>query len=224
MKIPMRKIKYILLDLDGTLLDKYFDDYFWLHLVPEKYAEKHDMSFGAASEYLFNTYKSHEGTLNWTDLDFWSLELKLDIPALKEQVRHLIDVHPHVEDFLKLMRLEGRHIHLLTNAHYKSVGLKFRKTGIGKYFDSVITSNEIGHPKEDLAFWRKAQKTIKFRKDNALFVDDTEAVLKTAREFGLKYVLFKGRASSKEEPKHSKEFPYIRDFNDLMPGGAMAED
>ncbi len=27
-------IKYVLLDMDGTLLDKYFDDYFWEHLVP----------------------------------------------------------------------------------------------------------------------------------------------------------------------------------------------
>ena len=35
-KIPLNEIKYVLLDMDGTLLDKYFDDYFWEHLVPEK--------------------------------------------------------------------------------------------------------------------------------------------------------------------------------------------
>jgi putative hydrolase of the HAD superfamily len=40
-EIPLHEIDYVLLDLDGTLLDKYFDDYFWLHLVPEKYAERH---------------------------------------------------------------------------------------------------------------------------------------------------------------------------------------
>ena len=34
-------ITHVLLDMDGTLLDKYFDDYFWEHLVPEKYADKH---------------------------------------------------------------------------------------------------------------------------------------------------------------------------------------
>ena len=31
--IPLKDIKYVLLDMDGTLLDKYFDDYFWEHLV-----------------------------------------------------------------------------------------------------------------------------------------------------------------------------------------------
>ena len=82
--ILLKDIKYVLLDMDGTLLDKYFDDYFWEHLVPEKYAEKHNISFGRAKEELLTKYNAHEGTLNWTDIDFWSSELRLDIPALKK--------------------------------------------------------------------------------------------------------------------------------------------
>lgn len=214
--IPLDEIDYILLDLDGTLLDKHFDDHFWGHLVPERYAARHGMTIEEAKEHLYATYRHHEGTLKWTDIDFWSRDLDLDIPALKEQLRHLIDVHPHAEDFLKEMRRRGKHIHLLTNAHYKSVNLKFRKTGIGKYFDSVLTSNELGHPKEDIAFWRKAEEMLGFSKERSLFVDDTEDILRTAREYGIRYVLFKGRASSREEPRHSKTFPYIRDFNDLL--------
>lgn len=215
-EIPLDRVEYVLLDLDGTLLDKYFDDYFWLHLVPEKYAEKHDMTFGRAREYLLSTYKGHEGTLKWTDLDFWSRELDLDIPALKEQLRHLIEVHPHAEDFLKEMRRRKKRIYLFTNAHYKSVNLKFKKTGIGRYFDAVITSNEIGSPKEDLAFWEKAQERIGFEREKTLFVDDTEEILYTARDFGIRYLLFKGRASSKEEPRSSAEFLSITDFNELL--------
>jgi FMN phosphatase YigB (HAD superfamily) len=107
-KIPLKDIKFVLLDMDGTLLDRYFDDYFWEHLVPEKYAEKNNITFGKAKEELMKKYKVHEGTLNWTDLDFWSKELSLDIPALKEQIRHLIEVHPHVEDFLKMLKKQGK--------------------------------------------------------------------------------------------------------------------
>jgi len=215
-KIPLNEIKYILLDMDGTLLDLYFDDYFWGHLVPEKYAEKHDMSFGAAKEYLYETYKSHEKTLNWCDIDFWSRELKLDIPALKEQIRHLIEVHPHVIDFLKLMRKQKKKIYLLTNAHFKTVKIKFKKTKIGEYFDDVLCSFNVGHPKEDLEFWHKAQKKLKFDKENSLFIDDTEDVLKTAKEYGIKYLLFKAAASSKLEPKKTEEFMTIHDFRELM--------
>jgi HAD superfamily hydrolase (TIGR01509 family) len=215
-KIPLDEIKYILLDMDGTLLDLYFDDYFWGHLVPEKYAEKHNMTFGAAKEYLFSTYKSHEKTLNWCDIDFWSKELHLDIPALKEQIRHLIEVHPHVIDFLKMMKRHRKKIFLLTNAHLKTVKIKFNKTQIGKYFDGVLCSFNVGYPKEYIEFWRRAEKRLKFDKTQSLFIDDTEDVLKTARDYGIKYLIFKAMASSKSEPKKTDVFPTIHDFRELM--------
>lgn len=215
-RIPLKDIKFILLDMDGTLLDLYFDDYFWAHLVPEKYAEKHDMSFGAAKEFLYKTYKSHERTLNWCDIDFWSKELHLDIPALKEQIRHLIEVHPHVIDFLKMMREQKKKIFLLTNAHSKTVKIKFKKTEIGKYFDSVLCSFDVGYPKEYVEFWHKAAEKLGFDKEHSLFIDDTEEVLITAREYGIKHLLFKATANSKTAPKESKEFTTISDFRDLM--------
>lgn len=215
-QIPLDDIQFVLLDMDGTLLDLYFDDYFWGHLVPEKYAERHDMTFGAAKDYLYKTYKSHEKTLNWCDIDFWSKELKLDIPALKEQIRHLIEVHPHVIDFLKLMKKQKKKIFLLTNAHYKTVKIKFKKTQIGEYFDDILCSFNVGYPKEYIEFWEGAQKKLKFDKEHSLFIDDTEDVMRTAREFGIKYLLFKTYASPKLEVKKSKEFLTIRDFRELM--------
>ncbi|MEK6584147.1 MAG: HAD family hydrolase, partial [Nitrospirota bacterium] len=131
-------IDTVLLDMDGTLLDKYFDDYFWERFLPEQYAKKYNVATNEAKQQLLSRYKKEEKTLAWTDLDFWSKEFDLDIPALKEQVHHLIAVHPHVEDFLKFLRTKGKRIYLVTNAHYKTLDLKLRKTEIGKYFDSVV--------------------------------------------------------------------------------------
>ncbi len=215
-KIPLNEIKYVLLDMDGTLLDKYFDDYFWEHLVPEKYSEKHGISFGRAKEELFKKYKHHEGTLNWTDIDFWSRELNLDIPALKEQIRHMIEVHPHVEDFLRTLRKQKKRVFLVTNAHYKVLDLKFKKTELGKYFDAAVTSFEMGFPKERIEFWQKAERRLGFDKEKTLFIDDTEEILKTAREYGIRYILHKAKANSKIKPKLSKEFMHIFDFRELM--------
>ncbi len=214
--IPLKDIKFILLDMDGTLLDLYFDDYFWGHLVPEKYADKHDITFGAAKDLLYKTYKSHEKTLNWTDIDFWSKELHLDIPVLTEQIRHLIEVHPHVIDFLKMLKKQRKKVFLVTNAHYKTVKIKLKKTEIGKYFDSVLCSCDVGYPKESIEFWYKAEKRLRFDKEQALFIDDTEDVLKTARDYGIRYLLFKARANSKLKLKQSKEFLTITDFRELM--------
>jgi putative hydrolase of the HAD superfamily len=88
------KIDTVLLDMDGTLLDRYFDDHFWLEHVPGEYARLRGMALEDAKKELFEKYRSQEGTLNWTDLDYWSERLGLDIPTLKRQVDHLIAVHP----------------------------------------------------------------------------------------------------------------------------------
>jgi putative hydrolase of the HAD superfamily len=202
--------------MDGTLLDKYFDDYFWEHLVPEKYAEIHNITFGRAKEELMKKYKVHEGTLNWTDLDFWSNQLNIDIPAMKEQVKHLIEVHPHVENFLRMLGKEKKKVFLVTNAHYKSIDLKFKKTLIGKYFDAVLTSFDAGYPKEDIKFWEAAEKRLGFDKGKTLFIDDTEEILKTAKKFGIKYILYKARANSKVKPGRSNDFMHIIDFDELL--------
>jgi len=215
-KIPLKDIKFVLLDMDGTLLDRYFDDYFWEHLVPEKYAEKNNITFGKAKEELMKKYKVHEGTLNWTDLDFWSKELSLDIPALKEQIRHLIEVHPHVEDFLKMLKKQGKKVFLVTNAHYKAIDLKLKRTRIGKYFDSVLSSFDAGYPKENIKFWKEAEKRLGFDKYKTLFIDDTEEILKTAKKYGIRYIIYKERANSRVKSKKSDEFLHILDFNELI--------
>jgi putative hydrolase of the HAD superfamily len=214
--IPLKDIKFVLLDMDGTLLDLYFDDYFWGHLVPEKYAAKQNITFGAAKDYLFNFYISHEKTLNWTDIDFWSRELHLDIQALTEQIKHLVEVHPHVIDFLGMLKRHRKKVFLATNAHYKVMHIKFKKTQIGKYFDSVLCSFDVGYPKESIEFWQRAEKILRFEKDKTLFIDDTEDVLKAAKAYGIKYLLFKTVANSKSKPKVSDEFPVISDFRELM--------
>jgi len=214
--IPLRDIRYVLLDMDGTLLDKYFDDYFWEHLLPGKLAEKKNVTFGRAKDELLAKYKTHEGTLNWTDIDFWSKEVDIDIPALKEQIRHLIEVHPHVEAFLKMLRRHRKKVYLVTNAHYKVLDIKLKKTELGGYFHAAVTSFEIGYPKEMIEFWEKAGKQLGFEKEKTLFIDDTVAVLKTAARYGIKYILHKTYASSKAKKGTPEDFPAIEDFRELM--------
>ncbi|MCC7202087.1 MAG: HAD-IA family hydrolase [Nitrospirae bacterium] len=209
-------IDTVLLDMDGTLLDRYFDDYFWEHFLPEKYAEKYNVPISEARQQLLARYKKEEKTLAWTDIDFWSKEFDLDIPALKEQVHHLIAVHPHAEEFLGFLRSMKKRIHLVTNAHYKTLDLKLRKTEIGKYFDSVVCAFDIGLPKEDTAFWPKLKQLIGFDKETTMLVDDNENVLFSARDYGMGCLIFKARPSSRLGIRSSDHFTGIADFDELI--------
>jgi len=216
MGFPWDDITWVLLDMDGTLLDKHFDDYFWETLVPEEYARRQGMDLALARDLVFARYQREEGTLNWTDIDFWSRELDLDIPALKEGIRHLIEVHPDTEDFLKFLKLKEKRVALVTNAHYKTLTLKMNHTGLLGYFDEVVSSFDLGVPKEETRFWETLHDRLHFDPSQALLVDDNADALAAARNFGIKYPYFKAKSSSRLGPETHPDFPCIESFHELM--------
>ena len=179
--IAWEKVYTVLLDMDGTLLDLHYDNHFWLEHVPRRYAEKNALTLEAAKSELMARYKKAEGTLDWYCVDYWTRELGLDIPQLKEEVDHLIAVHPHVLDFLHAVRAAGRRLVLVTNAHGKAIEIKFRRTRLGHHFDAVVCSHDLGIPKENVDFWKKMQRVQPFAKEAALLVDDSLPVLRAAR-------------------------------------------
>jgi 5'-nucleotidase len=217
MLLDWTQIDTVLLDMDGTLLDRHFDDHFWLEHVPKRYAQKNAIALETAKEQLYRLFRSQENTLNWTDLNYWSDQLGLDIPVLKEEVDHLIAVHPFVTEFLLFLRQHGKGIHLVTNAHGKTLDLKMRRTRIGPYFDGIISAHDLGLPKEDPAFWGKLQQQVPFDPERTMLGEDSETNLETARLFSIRYLIHVGRFSSQAEPAVSESFASIRFFSELLP-------
>jgi putative hydrolase of the HAD superfamily len=215
------EIDLVMLDMDGTLLDRYFDDYFWEHFVPEIYAGKNDLTPTEARERLLALYQAREGTLAWTNLDYWSEQLGLDIPALKIQVDHLINIHPYVLVFLKFCRAAGKIIWLVTNAHGKTLEIKMAKTALRDHFDRIICAEEVGLAKEESGFWTKLRDQFPYRPERTLLADDNEKVLASAEEGGIAKLVYVAKPSSRELAKPSGRFKSIIYFNELMPG--MAE-
>jgi HAD superfamily hydrolase (TIGR01509 family) len=215
MAFPWHDITWVFLDMDGTLLDKHFDDYFWETLVPEEYARRQGMDLALARDLIFARYQREEGTLNWTDIDFWSRELDLDIPALKEGIRHLIEVHPDTEEFLNFLRLKKKRVALVTNAHYKTLSLKMNHTGLLGYFEAVVSSFDLGTPKEEVRFWEMLHDRLHFNPEQVLLVDDNAEALAAARTFGIKYTYFKAKSSSQIGPANHPDFPSIASFREL---------
>ncbi|MDW7773288.1 MAG: HAD hydrolase-like protein [Desulfobulbaceae bacterium] len=209
-------IDTVLLDMDGTLLDKHFDDYFWEQYVPEHFSLKHDLTVEDAKKELLERYRQVENTLDWTDLDYWSAELGLDIPELKIRINHLIDVHPYVPGFLRFCRERGKKVYLVTNAHSKTLTIKLEKTHISHLFDRIICAGEIGLAKEDLRFWMGLEKVLGFDRKRTLLADDTEKVLRSAEQYGIGLLIFVARSSSRKPVCYSRRYPSIHYFKELM--------
>ena len=219
--VQWQDVDTILLDMDGTLLDLYYDDYFWQQYVPEQYAVKHGLSVVEAKSLLEPKFKAHEGTLAWYCVDFWSQQLGLNIPRLKQDCCHLIAIHPGVEIFLNEVGGGEKRLLMVTNAHTKVIDLKFKKTGIDKYFDVIVSSHELGFPKEDVLFWEQLVRQEVFDPYRTLFIDDSLPILHTAKIFGIRHLLTIKQPSSQGLQRMNQDFPVLDSFLDILPSRAQ---
>lgn len=216
--LPWQDIETVFLDMDGTLLDLHFDNHFWLEHVPLRYAEKHDLSLESAKQQLYPRFRAVEGTIDWYCIDYWTRELGLDIGALKRELEHLIQVHPHVAELLQALNDSGRRIALLTNAHEKVMELKMESTGLARHFDHLICSHRFRIPKEDPRFWPKLAEQDPFKAETTLFVDDSLPVLHSAQAFGIRFLRAVSAPDTRSPPRQTGEFVAIETFDELVQG------
>ncbi len=210
-----QQIDTVLLDMDGTLLDLHYDNYFWLHHLPGRYAEHHGLSAEQAQSELNKSFISLRGTLNWYCLDYWSELTGLDILALKREVQDKIGFRPHVQDFLQQLSLRGKRSVIVTNAHRAGMDLKLARTGLAEQVDRIISSHDYREPKESQAFWQHLQQDEPFDPQRTLLIDDNISVLQAASDWGIAHLLTVLQPDSQQPPQQNSPFPGIHHFNEL---------
>lgn len=216
--IDWKQIDTVLLDMDGTLLDLHFDNYFWQEFVPHKYAELHGLSIDTAKQQLKPQFKSMEGQLEWYCLDYWSKALQLDIVGLKADIAHRIAILPHADAFLERLAASPRKVFLVTNAHRDSLALKMDKAPLQHFFDGIISSHDLGLPKEHPEFWQSLHKKQPFDKHTTVLIDDSLSVLRSARNYGIDHLVSISKPDSQLPSRNIEDFIAIEDFRSLMAG------
>lgn len=212
------EIDTVLVDMDGTLLDLAFDNYFWLELVPSRYAALRGLDPAAASEEITGRYARVLGQLEWYCVEHWASELGLDIAALKWRHRHLIDYLPGAAGFLDDVRASGRPLRIVTNAHPRTIEVKAAQTGIDRRVDHVVSSHSFDAPKESGDFWARLAASQPFDPARTLFVEDSLAVLTAARAFGIRHTIAIRRPDSGQPARTITDFPSVDGIADLIRG------
>ncbi|MGJ8692014.1 MAG: GMP/IMP nucleotidase [Thalassotalea sp.] len=215
--LDWQEIETVLLDMDGTILDLHFDNHFWLEHLPKRYSENTQIPLAEAKAELASYYHEVAGTIKWYCLDYWAEKTKLPITELKKEVQHLISLRADAVDFLIALKKANKDIVLVTNAHPDSLSLKIERTQLDQYFDTLYSTHQFGVTKEYQLLWQKLQSQHGFSLKNTLFIDDSEAILQSAKTFGFKYLLGVANPDSKKAQNPITEFCAITDFRSLIP-------
>jgi HAD superfamily hydrolase (TIGR01509 family) len=214
-------IDTVLLDMDGTLLDLHFDNYFWTQHLPTAYSRKHELRQTISIDQLQDKLNIKPGTLDWYSLDHWSEQLKMDIPTLKQELAHMITLRPFALEFLEQLQRGPCDVVMVTNAHRKALDIKMDNVDIRHCFDAMVISHELDAPKEEQEFWHKLQSIHPFDPARTLLIDDTENVLHSARQYGIAHLLTLLQPDSQRQIRVDTHFPGIHHFDEIMPGAPI---
>lgn len=214
--MALERCETLMLDMDGTILDLAYDTYVWKDLVPRRYAAANNMTFEEAREFLFDKYRSMQGDLEWYCLDHWNDRLGIDVVKIHHDVTYRIGYLPGALEFLREMHERDTRVLLVTNSHQDTLDLKDAVTGLADYFDGIYSSHTYGHAKESQAFWHALQDDVDFEVETTLFIDDSQPVLRSARDYGVKMLVTVNRPDTSEPVKSGSEFRGVEGVGDLL--------
>lgn len=215
--LPWDEIDTVLLDMDGTLLDLRFDNWFWQELVPEIWARDHGMSVAAALGALAPRFEATRGSLEWYCIDHWSRELSIDIRAIKRGVQEQVAYIPGAEAFLADLKRLGKRRVLVTNAHPETLAIKDEHVDLVGHLDEVYSTHPFGVPKEHAAFWPRLRARTHFDPARTLFVDDSLPVLAAARDYGIRHLRAIRQPDLGRPPRDTADFPGVDSVAQLIP-------
>jgi len=210
------RIDTVLLDMDGTLLDLRFDNWFWQDLIPEHYARVHGLTVERARDILGPKFVASIGTLDWYCVDHWSRELGLDVTGIKRNVREQVQFLPGAAGFLTMLKGKGKRAVLLTNAHPATLAIKNAHVDLLQYLDVCYSTHPFGVPKEHPDFWARFQAVEPFDRERTLFIDDSLPVLQAAATFGIRELRAVRHPDSGRGPKATGGFIAIDGVGQLI--------
>ena len=208
-------VDHLVFDMDGTLLDLYFDDLVWNEHLPRRYAAKAGLSQDDARRTIRAAIEQTRGRLDFYCLDHWSRYFGVDVHEVEQDLARFVNVRPGANDFLDWAGKAGLERILATNAHPRSLARKLRITGIERDFEHIVSSHELGFAKEQAGFWHALAERTGLEPARTVFIDDNPLVLESAAAFGIRHLYGVARPNSRNPDIALEGYPCLKSFREL---------
>lgn len=199
--MAFKKYTWILLDLDDTLFDYAQTEYHSLKLLCEEFFGKFNddlhKSYSAINRGYWNDFQN--GKINIDDVktgrfkDFSAVNfptVKIDPKKLSERfvdfLSESIFMLDGAKDFLDFLLQHNFKISAITNGIQRNQLSRVKLSGLDKYFEALIISEEVGHAKPKVEYFDFAKKKIGFVNEATLIVgDNIESDIRGGHNYGI---------------------------------------
>ncbi|MCL5784619.1 MAG: HAD-IA family hydrolase [Patescibacteria group bacterium] len=192
--------KAVLFDIDGTLLDA------WNFIFD---AVKHTVSEHGQP---YPSVKLIRKALGKPLLEFYTIALPAADPEMLAKTHHqfqqqnfsLIKLFPKAKSTLKRIKDKGFLLAAVSNRSRGSLIRSLKLTGIFKYFDVIVSAEDVVNPKPHQEHLLTALKHLKVKPMNAFIIGDTDKDILAGKNAGVKTIGvtygFLGEEIKKYEP------------------------
>jgi pyrophosphatase PpaX len=176
--------KAVLLDLDGVLVDSY---HYWFKLFNQT------LRYFGYPRISRAVFKRHWGQSTEDDIRIFMPEQTLE-EVRKYFTRHItkyakhMKANPRAARVLRKLKQKGFLLGCVTNSHKRITKMELKAAKLKKYFDSVVTADDVKRPKPAPDMLIKACHKLGVPKKQAVFIGDTRTDLAAGKKAGCKVI------------------------------------
>lgn len=149
--INPKKVRVVSFDLDGTLIDKNFDDLLWFYEIPRLLSEEKKIGFEEARRYVSVEYdRVGDGDMRWYDVAYWfkHFGLRTDYKEVIHNLSSKIRLFSESVDVIKELNKKYQLV-IISNANRIFLQLKIKACNLEKYFSRIFSvTSDFGQVKK----------------------------------------------------------------------------
>ena len=170
----------LLFDLDGTLVNTEKFDSKLLRNILKKYG------LNTSKEFIGYNLEEYLSTVT----NDKNLQKKIKLEYMSKYELMLKDIQIEVNsELIKYLKMGISPLVALVTANNKNLtGQILNKTGLSKYFEIIITCEDVKHQKPHPEPYLKAMKELNVSPENCIVFEDSEIGIKSAQSAGIKSV------------------------------------
>lgn len=217
--------KIISFDLDGTLVNRDFDDAVWYEEIPRLYAKRRGVSFARALRDCKAAYDEvGNKRLDWYSLDYWLKRFWFESEKARmlRDLKHLIRVFPEAKRVVRSFKRRGYLVVIVSNTSF--LELKLKASGFDALVDRAFSSTtHFRTVRKSKRVFKQVCRTLKVKPSEVVHVGDyRDFDFDQPRAAGITAFLLNRKGEHK--PRNAKEkFFIVRDLKEFEKRVLMLE-